>query len=76
MFPKFVTQASTSFSDMGLVTCRAFDSIHHVLANTVVFRCKSDKSSWSIYECGGYGVEAGVAVRPATGERFGGPHHL
>ena len=34
MFPKSVTQASTSFFDVDLVTCVAFDSINHILADT------------------------------------------
>ena len=38
MFPKSVTQASTSFSDIDLVTCLALDSINHIIADTGVFR--------------------------------------
>ena len=34
MFPKSVPQASTSFFDIDLVTCVAFDSINHILADT------------------------------------------
>ena len=37
MFSKTVTQASTSFSDMDLVTCVAFYSIHHVFSLTQVY---------------------------------------
>ena len=53
MFPESLTQVSTSFSDIDLVTCVAFDSINHVLADTGVFRCKSDASTWSIDKCRG-----------------------
>ena len=45
MFPKSVTQASTSFSDIDLVTCAAFYSINHVLADTGVFRFKMETST-------------------------------
>ena len=69
MFLKFVTQTSTSFSDRGIVTCVAFDSINPIITDTGVFRCKSDTSTWSIEKCGCVGVEAGVAARPATEER-------
>ena len=69
MFPKSVTQAYTSFSDIDLETCVAFDSINHILAGTGASRCKSDMSTWGIDKCGGVGVEAGVAARPAKGER-------
>ena len=68
MFPKSVTQASTSFSDIDLVACVAFDGINHVLADTGVFRRKSDASTWTIDKCGGAGVEEGVTARTATGE--------
>ena len=50
-------------------TCVAFDSINHALADTGVFQCKSDTSTWSIDKYEGVGVEAGFAARPATGER-------
>ena len=66
MFPNSVTQASTSFSDIDLVTPVAFD-------DTGVFRCKSDPFTWSIDKCGGVGVEVGVAAKPATGKV---PHQL
>ena len=56
---------STSFPEINLVTCLAFDSINHILADTGVFRCKS----WSIDKCGGVGVEAGVTARPLIGGR-------
>ena len=44
MFPKSVTQASSSFSHIDLVDCMAFDGINHVLTDTGVFRRKSDAS--------------------------------
>lgn len=69
MFPKSVIQASTRFSDKDLLTCAAFDSINHFLADTCVFRCKNDASTWSIDKCGGVGEEAGVTAGPATEER-------
>ena len=69
MFPKYVTQLSTSFSNIDLVTCVAFDSITNIIADRGVFRCQSDTSTRSIDKCGGVGVEAGVAARPAIGER-------
>ena len=68
-FLKFVTQASTSFSDIDLGTCVAFDSTNHIIADTGVFRCKSDTSTWSIDKCGGVGMEADVSARQATGKR-------
>ena len=34
MFPKSLPQASTSFFHVDLVTCVAFDSINHILADT------------------------------------------
>ena len=40
MLPKYVSEASTSFSDIDLVECVAFDGINYVLADTGVFRCK------------------------------------
>ena len=40
MLPKYVSEASTSFSDIDLVACVAFDGINYVLADTGVFRCK------------------------------------
>ena len=70
MFPISVTQASTSFFDVDLVACVACDGINHVLDDTGVFRCKSDTSTRTIDKYGGFGVEAGVAVRPATGGRL------
>ena len=51
------------FFDIDLVTCVAFDSINQILADTGVFRCKGDTSTRSIDNCGGVGVEAGVAAR-------------
>ena len=72
MFPKSVTQASTSFSDIDLEARVAFDGINHVLVDTGVFRCKSDASTWTIDKYGGVGGEEGVAARPATGERTAG----
>ena len=53
MFPKSVTKVSTSFSDIDLVKCVAFDSINHIIADTSVFPCKSDTSTWNIDKCGG-----------------------
>ena len=69
MFPKSVTQASTSFSNIDLVTCVAFYGINHVLTDTGIFRFKMDASTLSIEKCGGVGMEAGVPARSATGER-------
>ena len=51
------------------MTYVVFDSINHILGDTGVFRGKSDTSTWSIDKCGGVGVEAVVAARPATGKR-------
>ena len=45
----------------------AFDSINHVLANTGVFRCKSDET-WRIDKCGDIGVEADVAGIASPGQ--------
>ena len=49
------------FSDIDLVTCVAFDGINHVLADTGVFRYKSDASTWSIGGGSGGGGIAGEA---------------
>ena len=71
MFPKSVTQASTSFSDIAdLGTCAAYDSINHILGDTGVFPflVKSDTSTWSVDKCGRVDVEAGVAARTVTRE--------
>ena len=66
MFAKSVTQASTGFSDIDLVTCVALYIRSHVLADTGIFRFKMDASTWSIEKCEGAGVEAGVVARSAT----------
>ena len=70
MFLKCVTQASTSFDDIDLVTCVAFGGIKPVLVDTGRFRCKSKVSIWSIDKCGGVDVEANIAARSAIGQRI------
>ena len=62
-----LSPVSTSFTDIDLVTCAAFYSINHVLAGTGTFRFKMDASTWSIENCAGVGMEAGVEARSATG---------
>ena len=74
MFPNSVIQASTSFFNRDLMICAAFDSINHFLADTCVFRCKNDASTWGIDKCGGVGEEAGRYSRTGHRGTYRGPH--